>query len=712
MKSALRFFFLSLSFLFILNASAQERQLTIEDAVLGYYRGLYPENLMMLQWVGDSNVFVYREDQDYIFKNTANQEVDKFSFDDLKKQYPDLERFPYPTSFTETDFVFQSGNAFNVYDYKNEKAKAKISYPENTENHDYCVKNNAVAYTIDNNLFVADTGHEKRVVTDFKDTNIVSGQTIHRSEFGITKGTFWSPKGNYLAFYQKDETNVTDYPLVDITTYPASLKNIKYPMAGQGSEQAKIGIYNLKTGLTSYLNIDTTDEHYLTNLAWSPDEKYILLAEVNRAQDHMWVNYYDIKTGNKVRTIFEEKNERWVEPETPALFLPESNTEFLWLSERDGFMNLYQYDLVSNKSKQITKFPFVLTEILGFGPKAKYVYVQATGNDPKELQVFKVKMSNGKWEQLTTKNGTHTAMLSHSGNYIIDNFMSLEVPRNINLFPTDEPVRKTNLLKAKDPMKGVHHGTTEFVQLKAVDGTPLEARIIKPADFDANKKYPVLVYVYGGPHAQLVNDTFLGGASFWMHYMAAEEGYIVFTVDGRGSANRGFEFESVIHREQGKVAMEDQMTGVNYLRSLPYVDADRMAIHGWSYGGFMTISMMLHHPEVFKVGVAGGPVTDWKYYEVMYGERYMDTPQENPEGYKSTRVHNYIKNLQGDLLIIIGSVDNVVVPQHSMSLLKEAVDNNVQVDFFTYPMHEHNVRGRDRIHLMEKVLGYIIDKNK
>lgn len=711
MKSVLRFFFFTLSFLFILNSSAQERHLTIEDAVLGYYRGLYPENLMMLQWVGDSDVFVYREAQDYIFKNTANQEVAQFSFEELKKQYPDLERFPYPTSFTETDFIFQSGNAFYIYDYKNAQAKSKITYPESTENHDYCVKNKAVAYTIDNNLYVADVENEKRMVVEFEDKNIVSGQSIHRSEFGITKGTFWSPKGNFLAFYQKDETDVTDYPLVDINTYPASLKNIKYPMAGQGSEQAKIGIYNMKTGTTSYLNIDTSDEHYLTNLSWSPDEKYILLAEVNRGQDHMWFNFYDVKTGNKVKTIFEEKDDRWVEPETPALFMPNSNTEFLWLSERDGFMNVYQYDLYSNRSKQITGFPFVVTEILGFGPKAKYLYVQATGNDPKGQQVYKVKMSNGKWEQVTSQKGTHMAQLSHTGDYLLDNFMSFEVPRSINLFPTDNPAEKTNLLKANNPMMGVHHGTTEFVKLTAVDGTPLEARIIKPAGFDANNKYPVLIYVYGGPHAQLVTDTFLGGASFWMHYMAAEEDYIIFTLDNRGSANRGFEFESVIHREQGKVAMEDQMTGVNYLKSLPYVDAERMAIHGWSYGGFMTISMMLHHPDVFKVGVAGGPVTDWKYYEVMYGERYMDTPQENPEGYKSTRLHNHIKNLEGDLLVIHGSVDNVVVPQHSMTLLKEAVDNKVQVDFFTYPMHEHNVRGYDRIHLMEKVLGYIIDKN-
>jgi dipeptidyl-peptidase-4 len=367
--------------------------------------------------------------------------------------------------------------------------------------------------------------------------------------------------------------------------------------------------------------------------------------------------------------------------------------------------------LSSDKGKQITHFDFVVTRILGFDKNAKSIFVEATGTDPKGLQVYKVNRATGKATQITKDGGTHRTQLSDSGDFLIDNYSSLSTPRKqavINIQTKECEV----LLEAENPLKDYVTGTTEFVKLKAANGMDLEARIIKPKNFDVNKKYPVLVYVYGGPHAQLVTDTWLGGASMWMHYLAAEEDYIVFTVDGRGSAHRGFAFESGIHRNQGGVNMEDQMTGVAYLKSLAYVDADRLAIHGWSYGGFMTISMMLRHPEVFTTGVAGGPVTDWKYYEVMYGERYMDTPQENQEGYENTRVHKYIKNLEGDLLIIHGSVDDTVVPQHSMTLLKEAVEQGVQLDFFTYPMHPHNVRGRDRVHLMEKVIRYIIKNNK
>ncbi len=691
-------------------SQAQQKHLTVKDAVLGYYKGLYPKSLSALQWVEGSNEYVYREQDQYVFKDIQNKEMGHIAVSDLKSVFSDTERLPYFQKITDTKVVFQTPEAFNVFDYKSKIAAQTIKFDTSAENQDFCFKNNVVAYTIDNNLYVATASDPKIQVTSFSDKNIVSGQAIHRFEFGIAKGTFWSPKGNYLAFYQKDETHVSDYPLVDVTTYPASLKNVKYPMAGQASEQAKVGCYAMATGKLIYLDIDTTDEHYLTNLSWSPDERYILLAEVNRAQNHMWFNIYDATTGQKVKTLFEEQSDKWVEPETPAEFLPDSNTSFLWLSERDGFMNLYQYDLFSSEVKTITNFDFIITQILGFD-KAGHVFVEATGNDPKGLQVYKVNLNTKKVTQITKDGGTHRAQLNENGTYLLDSYSSLSTPRKIGLINIGTKDCDV-LLEADNPLKDYKLGTTEFVKLKANNGMDLEARLLKPANFDATKKYPVMVYVYGGPHAQLVTDTFLGGASLCMNYLAAEEDYIVFTVDGRGSGHRGFAFETTIHRNQGVVAMEDQLTGVEYLSTLPYVDTDRMAIFGWSYGGFMTTSMMLRHPGVFTTGVAGGPVIDWKFYEVMYGERYMDTPQENPEGYASSSLPQYIDKLKGDLLIIHGSVDDVVVPQHSMTLLKAAVEKGVPIDFFTYPMHKHNVRGMDRVHLMEKVVKYILEHNK
>jgi dipeptidyl-peptidase-4 len=255
-------------------------------------------------------------------------------------------------------------------------------------------------------------------------------------------------------------------------------------------------------------------------------------------------------------------------------------------------------------------------------------------------------------------------------------------------------------------------GSAEIKTIKAADGTTdLHTRLIKPSTFDPSKKYPVLVYVYGGPHAQMITNSFLDGANLWMYWMA-EQGYLVFTVDNRGSDNRGFAFESVIHRNLGVNEMDDQLKGVDYLKSLPYVDANRLAVHGWSYGGFMTTSLMLRKPDVFKVGVAGGPVTDWNYYEIMYGERYMDTPAENKEGFEQSSTLNYVKNLKGKLLLIHGTSDDVVVMQNNFSLIKKFVEAQKQVDFFPYPMHKHNVQGKDRVHLMKKVLDYVIENNK
>ena len=691
---------------------SQQKELSLEDAVLGYYKGLYPTSLYNLQWVSNTNTYMYQKENNLIFSDAkTNNVVQKISFEDIQKTYSDLKRVPYIQEITASNLTFSNGNAIEVYNYKTNSKENTITFDENSQNQEYNSKAKAVAYTLDNNLFIATSNNPKVAVTEISDKNIVTGQAIHRSEFGIVKGTFWSPEGNYLAFYQKDESNVTSYPLVDINTTPASLKNIKYPMAGQGSEIAKIGIFNLKNQTTTYLSIDTSDEHYLTNLSWTPDENYVLVAEINRGQNHVWYNRYSVKTGKKVNTLFEETSDKWTEPEFDAVFLPKSNTNFLWFSERDGFMNLYEYTIEGKLVKQLTNFNWVVTGVLGFDESGKNVFITGTGEDARESHTFKVNLKSGKYSKITTENGTHYTQLSTNGNYLIDNYSNLTTPNIVEIADINKK-KTTSILIAENPLANYTIGTTEFVTLKGNDGTDLYARVIKPANFDATKKYPVLIYVYGGPHAQMVTNSWLGGANLWMDAFATNENYIVFTLDNRGSANRGFAFESVIHRNLGNAEIEDQLTGVDYLKSLSYVDSNRIAVNGWSYGGFMTTSLMLRNPGMFTTAVAGGPVTDWKYYEVMYGERYMDTPQENPEGYEKAKVHNYIKNLQGKLLLIHGSVDPTVVPQHSMTLLQEAVKQKVQIDFFTYPMHEHNVRGIDRAHLIEKMMNYIVENNK
>jgi dipeptidyl-peptidase-4 len=420
----------------------------------------------------------------------------------------------------------------------------------------------------------------------------------------------------------------------------------------------------------------------------------------------MWMNKYDVRTGALVKTLFEERNEAWVEPEKPVYFPEGFKDRFIWLSERDGFMNLYLYDTAGTLIRQLTHNRWVTTGISGLDKSGRKLIFTGTGPDPREMHAFSLDLKKLKVQRLTQEAGVHAVRISPDGKYLIDTWSSLHTPRVVEVVDVRSGKGVKSILNAPDPLKEYRIGKTEFVTLKADDGTPLYGRLIKPSDFDPDKEYPVLIYVYGGPHAQLVRNSWLGGARLWMYYQA-EKGYVIFTLDGRGSARRGFAFESIIHRRLGTVEIKDQMTGVAYLKSKPWADADRMAVHGWSFGGFMTGSLMLRQPGTFRVGVAGGPVTDWKFYEVMYGERYMDRPEENPEGFEQASLLNYAGNLEGDLLIIHGAMDSTVVMQHSYALLNEFIKNDKQVDFFVYPGHPHNVRGRDRLHLMQKVLTYI-----
>ena len=692
-----------------------KKKLTIENAVLGYYKGLYPKNLSDLAWTLN-NQYVYQNENEFVILN-PNQSHDSEkkksitieSINAVNKNLA-LKTLPWGAKINGQVISFNHMHTYFEIDLKNKSSKS-IHYPIDASSIDLAPNKKTLAFTIENNLYLANENDSLISITNFNDKNIVSGQAIHRYEFGISKGTFWSPSSNLIAFYQKDETEVANYPLLNINTTPGSLKNTKYPMAGQKSEKAKIGIYNINNKKTTYLNTGPVDDHYLTNLTWGPASKFIYVAELNRDQNHMKLIKYDALTGEKVNELFEEKNEKWVEPEHGLYFLPNKPNEFIWLSERDGFMNLYHYNTNGKLINQITNNKWVITSILGINEKTNEIYFTGTGNDPKEMHGFKVNIiSKGKPEKITTNEGVHRLQLSPNKRYLIDQYSSIDNPGTVKIHDLLKN-KSWNLYEAKNPLSSYQIGNTKLISLKTTDNIDLHGRTITPTNFDKNKKYPALIYVYGGPHAQLVTNSWLGGASLWMHWMA-NQGYVIFTLDGRGSANRGFNFESIIHRELGKYEIEDQLLGVNYLKSLDYIDSERLAVHGWSFGGFMTTSLMTRHPEIFTTGVAGGPVIDWKWYEVMYGERYMDTPDENPEGYKNTSLLQYAKNLKGKLLMIHGTADDVVVMQHNLAFVKQCVSDGIQVDFFPYPMHAHNVRGMDRVHLMTKVLNYIIDNNK
>jgi dipeptidyl-peptidase-4 len=702
------------SLLFIsVSGFGQKKQLTLKDAVMGQFRTFAPEQLAGFQWIPGSDSYTfYSKNYQTMYRSSVKSKTDESLF--TIQEINQLIGAELPNFFTlewinANEFMINDGVHFYRFECKAKKAKLLATLEEGAENAELHDLSGHMVYTVENNVRILTKDGQILKVTDEANKAIVSGQSIARNEFGIAGGLFWSNSGSYLAFYQKDESAVHDYPLLDINATPGELMPIKYPMAGQVSERPSLGIYNIKSGKIVYIKPRAAADDYLTNVSFTPDDRYIVIAELNRGQNHMYLNLYDCENGTFVRTLFEEKNEKWVEPEHPAYFPNSNSNDFIWISERDGFNNLYLYDINGNLKKQLTKNTFVTKDIIWSAPDGTSVVIEATGPEAINNWYYRVDM-DGKQTLLTPQEGVHSVLMTTNGSCFYDAYSNVQIDHKASII--DSKGKELKLLKeSSDKLDEYQIGAVELGTITAKDGSKLYHRLIKPSGFDPSKKYPVLVYVYGGPHAQMVTNSWLGGANLWMHWMA-EQGYLVYTVDGRGSSERGFAFESQIHRQLGKVEMEDQISGVDYLKSLPFVDAGRMAVHGWSFGGFMTTSLMLHHADKFKVGVAGGPVTDWKYYEVMYGERYMDTPEENPKGYEQSSLLTHADKLKGDLLLIHGTADDVVVMQHNYALVKKFVELGIQMDFFPYPMHKHNVMGKDRVHLMEKVLNYVLENNR
>ena len=697
--------------LFITNIMSQELKTpTLEDLIPGGETYRYAENLYGLQWWGDECIKPGIDTLSVINPQTGKEKVIAIreTVNKILKeaQAGKLPHF-YSTSFPWADkeeMLIRLPGKYVVYDFKNNRIVSTVTWAEGASNQDYCNATGNVAYTVGNNLYVNDTA-----VTD-EPEGIVCGQSVHRNEFGIYKGTFWSPKGDLLAFYRMDESMVTQYPLVDITARIGEVNNVRYPMAGMTSHQVTVGIYNPATGKTHYLKTGDPTDRYFTNISWSPDGKSLYLIELNRDQNHAKLCRYDAETGALAATLLEETHPKYVEPQHPIVFLPWDSTKFIYQSQRDGFNQLYLYDITGKLIRQLTEGRRPVNDILGFNEKKKEILFSA--NDATRQDNFSVNVKTGKcslpFSRHTDAPGVHNVTASPSGRYVIDSYSTPAIPRKIDLIDT-QTGKSINLLTAADPFDGYKMPVIETGTIKAADGvTDLYYRLIKPADMDPNKKYPAIVYVYGGPHAQMVTEGWQNGARGWDIYMA-NKGYVMFSLDNRGSSNRGLEFENVTFRHLGIEEGKDQVKGAEFLQSLPYVDKERIGVHGWSFGGHMTTALLLRYPEIFKVGVAGGPVIDWGYYEVMYGERYMDTPQSNPEGYEQCNLKNLAGNLKGHLLIIHDDHDDTCVPQHTLSFMKACIDARTYPDLFIYPGHKHNVMGRDRVHLHEKITRYFED---
>ncbi len=737
----------------------QKAEFTLQDVIPGgkNYFKFVPKNMSGLKWWGD--VCIRTEAKNIISIDVKNgKEKTLVTLDEVNEALINGEK-PYNISYgirplqslmyasmpwhdrKVVTFIQDSDSKKSQkymiwYDFAQKKIVNMFCLQgENPTNLDFCKENGYMAYTVGNNLYVANKGDYSKMINpvltgsdNCNDKNgLVYGQSVHRNEFGIYKGTFWSPKGNFLAFYRMDQTMVTDYPQVNTTTRTATLEPDKYPMAGMTSHKVNVGVYDVRSEKTIYLKTTDPTDRYFTNISWSPDEKEIYVIEVNRDQDYAQLIRYDAETGDMIGILYEESHPKYVEPQKPIVFLPWDDSKFIYQSQRDGFNHLYLFDTNKPKEvtldliegmdkykeyfevKQLTKGEWLVQDILGFNVQKKEIIIASTEISPLQTNIFSININNGKRTLIGKEDGNHRAQLSESGKYIIDSFNSFSVAREISILPVNGK-KGSNIFSATDPMTDKFNmPEITLGTIKAADGkTDLYYRLIKPVDFDPNKKYPAIIYVYGGPHAQLIHNTRFYDARGWDLYMA-QKGYVMLTVDSRGSDNRGRDFENCTFRQLGVEEMKDQVEGAKMLQSLPYVDAEKIGVHGWSFGGFMTTNLMLSYPEIFKVGVAGGPVIDWEYYEVMYGERYMDTPQSNPEGYKRSNLKLKAGNLKGRLMIIHGGMDPTCVPQHSYTFLRACINAGTHPDFFIYPESGHNMIGAERVHLHEHITRYFDD---
>ena len=715
---------------------AQEKQFTLEDLNFGGENAykFYPENRYTTWW-GDRLI---RQELDYVAEvdKTNGKEKRLVTLAEINKnaklndstivRHLYNATFPYPE---KPIICVQNSKERFLYDFRQKKVVWRSGILKADANPDvygdpqqtslWNSSSRATAFVAGDQLYVLDSNQKLKKLTSDGSRDIVYGQSVHRNEFGIDGGLFWSPKGNRLAFYRMDQSMVTDYPLVDIPETDwtpgkgesriAKAAPDKYPMAGETSHKVTVGVYDLKTGNTIYLHAGDPTDRYFTNIAWSPDEQTIYMFELNRDQNDCRLVSYNALTGDKIAEIYRETDKKYVEPLHPISFLPWNNDEFVMQSQKDGYNHLYLFNKDGKQIKQITSGKWVVMDVLGYNAKQHSIIYESNELNPLQKDVWIVDVNTGKRALMDDSGkGWHNGTLSASGRYILDNYSEPTVPRRIAIIDTENGHR-TPYLTAADPWKGYNQPEFSTGTIKAADGvTDLYYRMVKPVGFNPTKKYPTVIYVYGGPHAHNVDARWHWASRSWETYMA-QKGYLIFVLDNRGSENRGKDFEQVTFRHLGQEEMKDQMKGVDFLRTLPYVDMNRLGVHGWSFGGFMTISLMTNYPDVFKVGVAGGPVIDWKWYEVMYGERYMDTPQTNPEGYAQTSLLAKAKDLRGKLQIIIGTNDGTVVPQHALSFLKACIAAGTQPDFFVYPGEPHNMRGHQSVHLHERITQYFED---
>jgi dipeptidyl-peptidase-4 len=714
--------FIILLFIFIAHAFSQQtvKKIQLEEAI--GTRKFFPENVEEIRSLNDGEHYTILVDYAFIIRyNYANGLATDTLFS--KKHFPGISELSGYEFNNDESKILISTNEDKIYrhsflaDYYvfdvRKSALTQVSDKGKQQLATFSPSGDKIAFMRQNNIYMVDitTNKETQLTFDGKHNEIINGAPdwVYEEEFGFNKGFEWSPDGQKLAYMRFDESNVKMYTLPIYDQLYPTLDTYKYPKAGEKNSTVSIYVYNLINSKNQMMDVGKDTDQYIPRIKWTKDANTLGILRLNRLQNKIDLLLADVRSG-KSNVIFTEKNKYYIDEVQDNTFtFLEDGQHFVVFSERNGFKHLYLYSISGKLINQITRGAFDVDELLGINQQQNTLYYTSTEASPLDRSVYVIKMDGTGKRMLSSKKGTNSAEFSKNFGYFINTWSDANTPPEVIL--CDASRKTIRILKSNDELKKrimeYGFGKKEFITLPTKEGLQLNGYIIKPRDFDSLKKYPVLIYVYGGPESQNVTNEWDKGITWFQ--ILVQEGFLVVCVDNRGTDGRGEEFKKCTYMQLGKFETEDQISAARYLAGLPYIDGSRIGIFGWSYGGYMASLCLTKGADFFKLGIAVAPVTNWRFYDTIYTERFMRKPQDNPSGYDDNSPINFADRLKGKFLLIHGSADDNVHLQNTMEFAKKLVLAGKQFDMAIYADKNHNISGpNSRLNLYTKMTDFLM----
>ena len=715
-------------FLFLLAAMpvVAQQKITLEQIWGGYFRPQYMDDLQAMKNSNQYTVLNVNRSSgsmtidlyDFATLNKINTLLDSKSFSELQNGIDSYTFSPDEKKIlvaSNSDQIFRHSFVADYYIYDvASKSLSKLS-DEKVQEPSFSADNSKVAYSFQNNMYVYDVASKKatQITTDGKKNAVINGITdwVYEEEFSFVKAYDWNSAGDKIAFIRFDETDVPEFSMdmYNSGLYPSQYV-FKYPKAGEKNAIVSLHIYDVKAGASKKINLGNYNDFYIPRIKWTNEAQTLSVQVINRHQNNLDLIFVDANSG-AAKVVLNEKDKAYIDITDNLTFLKDNS--FIWTSEKDGYNHIYHYNKSGKLISQVTKGAWEMTAYYGFDEKTGNIFYQSTETNSINRDVYRVSLNGKNKVRLTPNAGTNAATFSPNFEYFINNFSSSQTPITYTLHSAKDGKKVKDILNndgLKNKLAGFDLPVKEFMVLKTDGGQQLNAWMIKPKDFDPNKKYPVFMYQYSGPGSQQVNNDWNGSDDYWF-MMLAQQGYIVACVDGRGTGFKGAEFKKVTYKELGKYEVEDQIDAAKTIGKYSYVDASRIGIFGWSYGGFMASNCILKGNDVFKMAIAVAPVTNWRFYDSVYTERYMQTPQENASGYDDNSPINHVSKLKGSYLLVHGTADDNVHVQNTMRMVEALVQANKQFDWAIYPDKNHGIYGgKTRLQLYTKMTNFIKEK--